>query len=87
MLMQDDKKKMISLIVKRASDKKDGSAPAESVDEAPSKDGAELDSSIGMESAAEELMNAKDPKEYLAAFKSLMQMLEDEKSASTPEQA
>lgn len=80
--MKDDKKKSVSLIM----DKMMGSPkPVES------EDGAELDKSIPLDTAAEELISAlesKSAKGVAAAFKSLMELCESEPEAEAyePEQ-
>lgn len=86
MLMKDDKKSgMIAAIVKRAKGENHTDNLADSNDETmsvPVNDaGDEVDSSIGVNAAAEELisaMNSNDPQGVVAAIKSMMEMLKDE---------
>lgn len=88
MLMKDNKKNMVSMIVKAAKgpNHMDNMKPKESeMSEVPMKDGVEQDSSIPENAAAEELISAiemKSPKAIVEAMKSLLEILdsqEDEK--------
>lgn len=77
MLMKDDKKKSVSLIMGKLM----GDKPE--VSEAPSENGAEQDDSVAVETAAEEMMSAiesKNPKAFVEAFKSLIELCESEPS-------
>ena len=74
MLMSDDKKKQVTLIMKKLKG-------AESVEEAPVVDGAEQDDSIAVDTAAEELIAAvesKSPKAVVQAIKSLIELIQSE---------
>jgi hypothetical protein len=75
MLMKDDKKNSVSLIMgKLMGDKKEGE-----VNEAPSEAGAVQDDSVGMETAAQELLQAIDQKSVkgiVDAIKSMIEMAE-----------
>lgn len=76
MLMKDDKNKMASVIVASM-----GKKPGESEESemAPEVDGVEQDDSVGMESAAEELLAAveqKSVKGIVEAFKAMYEMYE-----------
>jgi len=80
MLMFGDKKKPITMIMAKIGKKPDN------MEKAPMEDGAEQDSSVGAEAAAEELMKAIESKSaagIVEAFKSLMELCESE---SEPEQ-
>lgn len=82
MLMQPDKKKLAALIISKAGPK------GEKIEEAPMKDGAEQDNSIAEESAAEDLMSAleqKDAKQFVAAFKALMEICDIKEDAAEQE--
>jgi hypothetical protein len=55
----------------------------------PMEDGAEIDASIGLESAAEELISAldsKDPKAVVAAFRALLDMADEAEGESEEEE-
>lgn len=72
MLLKDDKKKMVSSLV--------GKFSKSQLEQAPQKDGAEQDDSIGLDSCAEEIIQAveeKSPKKLVEALKSMLEMLED----------
>jgi hypothetical protein len=75
MLMKgDDKKKSVSLIMSKMLGKPE-------VEEAPVEDGAEQDDSVGMEAAADELLQAiemKSSKGIVQAIKSMIQMASSE---------
>jgi hypothetical protein len=71
MLMNSNKDKMAATIIAGMGKKEDS--------EAPQQEGAEQDDSVGMESAAEELLSAiesKSPKAVVAALKACMDMYE-----------
>lgn len=75
MLMKDDKKKSVSLIMGKLM----GDKPE--VSEAPTKDGVEQDDSVALDTAAEELLSAiesKSPKGIVAAIKSMIEMCSNE---------
>lgn len=84
--MKDNKKKMAALIISKAA----GPANAkEQLDEPVVKEGAEQDDSIGMESAAEDLMQAieqKNAKGIVAAIKDLYAMCESNEPEEDNEQ-
>lgn len=85
-MFMKDKNKSLSLIIAKMK-KPEG----EEMSEAPkSEDGGEVDNSIGIDSAAEEIMSAiegKDPKGLVAALKSFMEMsAEEEPMPEEPEQ-
>lgn len=76
MIMMGDKKKMVAGIMSKLND------PQPSEQSVPTQDGVEQDDSIGLESAAEELVSAidsKSPKAIAAAFKSMLEMCSYEK--------
>lgn len=71
MLMKDDKKKSVALIMGKLT----GSKP----EAAPSMDGVEQDDSLAVDTAAEELaeaLSSKSPKRIVEAFKSLLELCE-----------
>lgn len=71
MLMKDDKKKSVSLIMGKLM----GDKPE--VSEAPTEDGVEQDDSVAVDTAAEELLaaiEAKSAKGIVQAIKSLIEM-------------
>lgn len=73
--MMQDKKKAVSVLIARMK------KPSEEVSKAPEKDGVEQDSSMGLESAADEIMSAvesKNPKALVSALKSFMEMCDNE---------
>lgn len=75
MLMKDDKKKAVTLIMGKMLGK------PEETQEAPSKDGTEQDDSVAVDTAAEELISAieaKSPKGVVMAIKSLMELCQQE---------
>ena len=75
MLMKDNKKSAITLIVNKAKGPNHLDNMKPEFEKAPMKDGAEQDSSIPEDSAAEELLQAieqKSPKAIVEAFKALM---------------
>ena len=86
MLMSDDKKKSITMIMAKIGKKPDN------MKEVPQDQGADQDSSIGAETAAEELLKAIESKSaagIVEAFKSLMEMCEspaEEKAEEAPSQ-
>lgn len=80
MFMSDSKKKASTMILGAMS-------PATSAKAAPSVDGAEQDSSIGLESAAEDILSAidsKDAKALATAMQSMFEMCSDEESDTSP---
>jgi hypothetical protein len=85
MLMSSNKDKMAATIIAGMGNKEDK--------QAPEQEGAEQDDSVGMESAAEELISAiesKSPKAVVAALKACMDMYEQsepEEASEAPEQA
>ena len=84
MLMKDDKRKAVTMIMGKLKGEThpDNLKPKESeyMDKAPTNEmGDEMDASIGLDSAAEEMMSAmesKDAKAFSAALKSFLQMCE-----------
>jgi hypothetical protein len=77
MLLKDDKKKSVGLIMTKLM----GDKPE--MQEAPMKDGAEQDDSMAVDTAAEELIQAiesKSPKAVVQAIKSLMELCQSEES-------
>lgn len=81
MLMKDDKKKSVSLIMDKLMNKKP------ELTEAPMVDGAEQDDSVAVNTAAEELMSAiesKSPQAFVSAFKSLMELCQNDSEPSEP---
>jgi hypothetical protein len=75
MMMADSKKKASTLILKKLVD------GSEEASEAPSIDGIEQDSSLGQDSAAEEILQAIESKDAAAlksAIRSMVQMCMDE---------
>lgn len=75
MLMKDDPKKSVSIIMGKLMGKE--TEPKE----APTQDGVEQDDSMAVDTAAEELMKAiemKSPKAFVEAFKSLMELCHTE---------
>ena len=83
MLLKDNKKGLVTLIMKKMKGGDHDLSPSFSSETAEPKklvDGAEQDCSIAVESAAEELLGAlesKDPKAVVRAFKSLFILMED----------
>jgi len=82
MLMKDNKKQMVSLIVGKAKGPNhiDNLKPEESTELPPMKDGVQVDNSVPAEMAAEELISAietKSPKAIVEALKALMELLDD----------
>ena len=80
MLMKDDKKKSVSLIM--------GKLMGDKPQPAPSEDGVEQDDSVAVDTAAEELMSAiksDSPKAVVQAFKSLLELCDSDESVE-PEQ-
>lgn len=77
MMMADDKKKRVAMIVAKLSPSK----PAPE-----SEDASEPDDSMdmGLESAAEDIMAAKDPKAFASALKSFIQMCQDYPEQESP---
>jgi hypothetical protein len=77
MLMKDDKKHSVSVIMgKLMGDKKEGE-----MEKAPTKEGVEQDDSVATDVAAEELLQAieqKSPKGIVAAIKSLIELCSEE---------
>jgi len=76
MLLKDDKKRMATIIVGKLSGK------PESMEEKPKNEmGDEMDSEMGLDAAAEELLSAmhsKDPKMLKHALRSFMEMIMNE---------
>lgn len=75
MMMADDKKKRVAMIVAKLS-------PAKPSQESESEETPEPDDSMdmGLEAAAEDIMSswqAKDPKAFASALKSFIQMCQD----------
>jgi hypothetical protein len=82
MFMGDNKKKMTTLILDKM--KGDSTKPV------PMKDGGEIDNSIGIDSASEEIMSAiekKDVKALTSALKSFMDMCYEEEGESPEKEA
>jgi hypothetical protein len=84
MLMKDDKKKSVSLIMGKLMGQPE---------QAPTTDGVEQDDSMAVDTAAEELISAihaKSAKGVVQALKSLMEMMDDdsqpESEPSEPQQ-
>lgn len=78
MLMADDKKKSVAMIISKIGKK------PENMSEVPNENGAEQDDSIGAESAAEELLAAiesKSAKGVVEAIKALMEFCEAPESS------
>lgn len=82
MLLKDNKKGLVTLIMKRMKGGSEDMSPsfgkAESV---KLKDGAEQDNSIGLDSAASEMMEAiksGDPKSFKNSLLSFIEMCKDE---------
>jgi hypothetical protein len=74
MLMKDDKKSAVSLIMNKLGSKQ------ENTEEAPTEDGSVQDDSVGMEAAAQELMTAieqKSTKGIVEAIKSMIEMAQN----------
>ncbi len=83
MIMSDNKKKAVTLIMGKL-----GKGPEES-EQVPMKDNAEQDSNMPLESAADELLQAieqKSSKGIVEAIKSMLELLESEKQEPLPEQ-
>jgi hypothetical protein len=83
MLLKDDKKKMASLIIGKLG------KPEEKMEETPTKDGVETDSSLGLQTCAEEIISAveqKDPAMLIDALKSALEMLREDVQPSQPEE-
>lgn len=79
MLMKDNKKSIATLIAKRAKGPSHIDNMQPEFKESPEKEGALQDNSVGLESAAEELLSAiesKSPKAVVEAFKALAEMCE-----------
>ena len=80
MLMKDNKKQLVSLIVNKAKGENhiDNLKPADTNTSAPEmEDGVQQDSSVPEEIAAEELISAlelKSPKAIVEALKALMEL-------------
>jgi hypothetical protein len=77
MLMKDNKKNSVALIMNRLNSK------SPSVEEKPQEDGVEQDASIGLHTAAEELMQAIESKSaprVAEAFKALSEMCGSDES-------
>ena len=73
MLLKDDKKKMVTTII--------GKLGRPEMEKAPEKDGVEQDDSIGLESCADEIIQAveeKSPKKLVEAMRSMMEMLDED---------
>lgn len=80
-MIMPDKKKAVSVLIARMKQPKE-----EQVSKAPEKDGVEQDSSIGLESAADEIMSAvesKNAKALVEALKSFMEMCDSEQGESS----
>lgn len=88
MMMAGDKKKAITLIINKMKDKSyDGMKESnEKAMEAPQNEmGDEVDNSMGLNAAAEEMMSAmerKDASAFAAALKSFMEMCDYEEPES-----
>ena len=77
MLMKDNKKKMLSMIVQRAK----GPTDIDNLKPVESENGVEQDYSVPAEAAAEDLLSAlssKNPKAIVEAFKALSELCESE---------
>lgn len=84
MIMQDDKKKMATIIISR----KKPEGPEEMRTAPENENGDEMDSDMGLSSAAEEIMSAmhsKDPAALKAALRSFIEMHLDEESEKSSE--
>ncbi len=87
MIMQDGKKKAVSLIISKLGDKQ------EKVEQAPTVDNVEQDLSMPLEAAADEILQAletKNAKALVEALKYFMEMCEykkDEESYVKDEEA
>lgn len=83
MFLKDDKKKVTTLILSKLG------KPEEKVEEAPSKDGVEQDSSMPLEACADELLQAveqKSSKGIVEALKHMFQLLQEEQPEQQPEE-
>lgn len=77
MLMKDDPRNQVALIMGKLKGGKSETS------EAPTEDGAVQDDSVAVDTAAEELMaaiNSKSPKAVVEAFKSLLELCQSEPS-------
>lgn len=88
MLMKDNKKSIVTLIANKAKGPSHMDNLKPDFDSAPEKDGAVQDDSVAVNSAAEELLSAiesKSAKGIAEAFKSLMQLCDNDEADYGPE--
>ena len=85
MILKDDKKGLVTLIMKRMKGSHRDMSPSyheyEHAEEAPTKDGAEQDNSMALESASEDMMEAiknSDASLFKSALMSFIEMSRDE---------
>lgn len=77
MIMSDNKKKSVSLILEKMKGAKEGPT----MEAAQNDDAGEVDNSVGIDSAAEEIMQAvesKDAKALVSALKSFIDMHDEQ---------
>lgn len=81
MLLKDDKKGLVTIIMKRMKGMSPDMSPSfdksEKSIKAPTKDGAETDYDIAMESSAKSMMEAlksNDPKSFSKSLKSFIEL-------------
>lgn len=83
MLLKDDKKKLVTLIMKSSKKGEDMNHPimSEKVEEAPMKDGAEQDYEYGYDACCDDMIEAfkaGDSRKLKESLKSFMSMMMDE---------
>lgn len=87
-MFMKDKNKAVGVIIASMKKKPDGSS-SEETSQSPESDGAQQDSSIGEESAADEIINAvhsKSPKALIEALKSFYEICsQNEEDSESPE--
>ncbi len=85
MLLKDNKKGLVTIIMKRM---KSPNMESESCNHVPMENGAEQDNSDGLNAAAESMISAihsKDARSLKSALQSFISMIEDSESESESE--